>query len=207
MKFELSASSALWPPISRSKLAPSAGPNPLRIGETGVYVRKASVLLCWDHLQLVETPSLSAIGPNQSKTLLASFLLPHGRLRNIFCSSAISASGAVTLANGWRQSRGSAGESFSPSRTDKGIRRRDASHRWLRGSVSAPPCCLSFISKPEARARGARSAIEIGLRRIRRSGSAAPPAIAVLRQSLHVGPRHLVESSSDWPSPGTKASI
>src|SRR5260370_15743316 len=88
VKFEPSASSALWPPISRSRLAPSAGPNPLRIGEICVYVRKASAdvrraqidprdeasaTLVGITYTLVETPSLSAIRTQSIKDLACVF--------------------------------------------------------------------------------------------------------------------------------------
>src|SRR5258707_10820077 len=90
MKFEPSASSALWPPISRSRLAPSAGPNPLRIGEICVYVRKASADVRRAQIDPRDEASTTLVGitynwwrrqaclpfgPNQSKTLFASFAL------------------------------------------------------------------------------------------------------------------------------------
>src|SRR5258708_11732364 len=94
MKFEPSASSALWPPISRSRLAPSAGPNPLRIGEICVYVRKASAEVRRAQIDPRDEASTTLVGitynwwrrqaclpfgPNQSKTLLASFALDLAR--------------------------------------------------------------------------------------------------------------------------------
>src|SRR5258707_6920909 len=86
MKFEPSASSALWPPMSRSKLAPSAGPYPLRIGDICVYVRRAPVDARRTQIDSRDEASTTLVGitynwwrrqaclpfgPNQSKTLLA----------------------------------------------------------------------------------------------------------------------------------------